>query len=69
MVGKLNCKPPLASLKLIPAIQEPFDQVIIDCVGHLLKTKAGNQYLLTIMCQKIHFPEAILLRNNKVSSK
>jgi len=37
MVGKLNCKPPLASLmKLIPAIQEPFDQVII-MAGHLFQ--------------------------------
>ena len=64
-VGKPNCKPPLAPLKPIPAIQEPFSQVIIDCVGPLPKTKSGNQYLLIIMYLSTRFPEAIPLRNIK----
>ena len=29
----------------IPAFSEPFSKVMIDCVGPLPKTKAGNQYL------------------------
>ena len=65
MVGNPNQKPPVAPLKPIPAIQEPFSQIIIDCVGSLPKTKAGNQYLLTIICVSTQLPEAIPLRNIK----
>jgi len=65
LLEKPNCKSPL---KPIPAIQEPFNQVIVDCVGLLLKTKSGNQYLLTVMCLSTCFPEAIPLRNIKAPS-
>ncbi|XP_062610561.1 uncharacterized protein LOC134272333, partial [Saccostrea cucullata] len=65
VVGKPNQKIPPAALKPIPAFDEPFTKVIIDCVGPLPKTKAGNQYLLTIMCASTRFPEAIPLRNIK----
>ena len=64
-MGKPNCKHPLAPLKPIPAVDEPFSQVVIDCVGPLPKTRAGNQYLLKIMCLSTHFPEAVPLRNIK----
>ena len=63
MVGKPNQPIPRAPLKPIPAFEEPFSRVIIDCVGPLPKTKSGNQYLLTIMCASTRFPEAIPLRN------
>lgn len=33
----------------------------MDCVGPLPKTKAGNQFLLTVMCASTRFPEAIPL--------
>jgi len=65
MVGKPNQHPPSAPLKPIPAVEEPFGRVLIDCVGPLPKTKLGNQYLLTIMCVATHFPEAVPLRNIK----
>ena len=65
-VGKPNQTIPVAPLKPIPVCNEPFSQVIIDCVGPLPKTSSGNQYLLTIMCRFTHFPEAIPLRNIKV---
>ena len=65
MVGKPNQKIPKACLQPIPAIDEPFSRVIVDCVGPLPKTKLGNQYLLTIMCSSTRFPEAIPLRNIK----
>ena len=42
---------------------EPFDRVIVDCVGPLPKTRAGNQFLLTIMCCASRYPEAVPLRN------
>ena len=63
MVGKPNQKIPVAPLKPIPAFEEPFSKVIIDCVGPLSKTKSRNQYLLTIMCASTRFPEAIPLIN------
>ena len=33
MLGKPNQKIPVAPLKPIPAFEEPFSKVIIDCVG------------------------------------
>ena len=63
MVGKPNQQIPKAPLIPIPAVEEPFSRVIIDCVGPLPKTKSGNQCLLTLMCASTHFPEAVPLRS------
>ena len=68
VVGKPNQKIPVAPLQPIPAFEEPFSRVIVDCVGPLPKTKSGNQYLLTIMCASTRFPEAIPLRNIKAKT-
>ena len=68
VAGKHKLDPPVAPLQPIPAFGEPFSKVIVDCVGPLPKTKAGNQYLLTIMCANTRFPEAIPLRNIKAST-
>lgn len=65
MIGKPNQVIPKAPLKPIPAFEEPFSRVIIDCVGPLPKTRSGNQYLLTIMCASTRFPEAVPLRDTK----
>ncbi|XP_071483344.1 uncharacterized protein [Diadema antillarum] len=62
VVGKPNQKIPPAPLRPIPAFEEPFSRVIVDCVGPLPRTKLGNQYLLTMMCASTRFPEAIPLR-------
>ncbi|XP_064083906.1 uncharacterized protein LOC135199681 [Macrobrachium nipponense] len=51
----------LAKPILVP--HEPFEKLVIDCVGPLPKTKGGNQYLLTLMCPGTRFPEAIPLKN------
>jgi len=45
VVRRWNCKPPLALLKPIPGVSEPFSQVVIDCVGPLPKTPWGLQSL------------------------
>ena len=66
MVGKPNKPIPAVSLKPILVCGEPFSEVIIDCVGPLPKTRAGNQYLLTIICKATRFPEAVPLRSIKV---
>ena len=68
MVGKPNQPLPKAPLQPIPAFEEPFSRILIDCVGPLPKTKLGNQYLLTIMCASTRFPEAIPLRNIKAKT-
>ena len=68
MVGKPNQKIPRAALHPIPAFEEPFSRVIIECVGPLPKTKSGNEFLLTIMCASTRFPEAIPLRNIKAKT-
>ena len=68
MVGKPNQTIPKAYLQPIPAFDEPFSRIIIDCVGPLTKTKSGCQYLLTIMCASTRFPEAIPLRNIKTKT-
>ena len=68
MVGKPNQTIPKAHLQPIPAFDEPFSRIIIDCVGPLPKTKSGSEYLLTIMCASTRFPEAISLRNIKTKT-
>uniref|UniRef100_A0A3B1IW77 Gypsy retrotransposon integrase-like protein 1 n=1 Tax=Astyanax mexicanus TaxID=7994 RepID=A0A3B1IW77_ASTMX len=61
-VGKPNQKIPPAPLCPVPVMGEPFERVLVDCVGPLPKSKSGNQFLLTIMCTATRFPEAIPLR-------
>ena len=68
VVGKPNLGIPKAGLIPIPAFDEPFSSIIIDCVGPLPKTKSGNEYVLTIMCAFTRFPEAIPLRNIKTKT-
>uniref|UniRef100_A0A3B1K8B9 Gypsy retrotransposon integrase-like protein 1 n=1 Tax=Astyanax mexicanus TaxID=7994 RepID=A0A3B1K8B9_ASTMX len=60
--GKPNQVIPLAPLHPIPAVGEPFERVLVDCVGPLPRTKSGNQFLLTVMCAATRFPEAFPLR-------
>ena len=68
MLGKPNQTLPKAQLQPIPAFDEPFSRILIDCVGPLPRTKSGNEYLLTIMCTSTRFPQAIPLRNIKTKS-
>lgn len=63
--GKPNQLIPSAPLKPIPVVGEPFEHVIVDCVGPLPKTKSGNQYILTVMCAATRYPEAVPLRSLK----
>lgn len=65
VVGKPNQKVPVAPLTPLPVVEEPFSNVVIDCVGPLPKTRKGNEFLLTVMSATTRFPEAIPLRNIK----
>lgn len=55
LVGKPNQTIPPAPLHPIPAIAEPFERVLVDCVGPLPRTKAGNKFLVTVMCASPRF--------------
>lgn len=63
LVGKPNQIIPPAPLCPIPIVGEPFEHLILDCVGPLPKTKTGHRYLLTMMCTATRFPEAVPLRS------
>lgn len=67
-VGKSNQVIHFTPLHPVPVIGEPFEGVIVDCVGPLPKMKSGNQLLLTIMCAATRFPEAVPLRWMTASS-
>ena len=62
VTGKPNQVITPAPLCPFPVMGQPFEKVIIDCVGPLPKSKSGNQFLLTVMCASTRFPEAIPLR-------
>lgn len=65
VVGKPNQPVPPVPLQPIPVLGEPFDRVLLDCVGPLPKTKSEHQYILTIMCAATRYPEAIPLHTLK----
>lgn len=65
--GKPNQNIPPAPLHSILLVGEPFERVLIDCVGLLPKTKSGNQFILTVMCVATQFPEAVPL--HKITSQ
>ncbi|KAF7654545.1 hypothetical protein LDENG_00068500 [Lucifuga dentata] len=52
-----------APLCPVPAIGQPFEHLIIDCVGPLPQSKSGANYLLTVMCQSTRYPAAYPLRS------
>ena len=63
-----TCQMPKAQLQPIPAFDEPFSGILVDCVGPLPRTGSGSGCLLTIMCTSTRFPEAIPLGNIKTKS-
>ena len=65
VVGRPNQIIPKVGLQPIPAFDEPFSRIITDCVGPLPKTKSGNEYLLTFLCDSTRFSEAIPLKHIK----
>jgi len=68
VVGKPNQPIPPYPLQPIQVPCEPFQKIIIDCVGPLPKTTKGNQYILTVMCPTTRYPEAFPLKNISAKS-
>ena len=65
IVGKPNQKIPKAPLFPLQVVSEPFQEVQIDIVGPLPRTKSGNVYILTIIDRMSNYPEAIPVRSIK----
>lgn len=66
--GKPNQIIPRAPLQPIRVISDPFERIVIDCVGPLPKTKKGNRYLFTIMDTATRYPEVYPLKNISANS-
>ncbi len=53
-----------------PLLSEPFEDIAVDIVGPLPKSKGGFRYLLTYVCLATRWPEAVPLRSiSQVSSR
>ena len=63
LTGKPNQRVKPAPLQPIPVACEPFEYLIVDCVGPLPTAKSGCNYLLTVMCQRTRYPAAYPLRS------
>uniref|UniRef100_A0A674E7Q6 Gypsy retrotransposon integrase-like protein 1 n=1 Tax=Salmo trutta TaxID=8032 RepID=A0A674E7Q6_SALTR len=63
LTGKPNQAIKPVPLFPIPVLSQPFEYLIIDCVGPLPRSKKGSNYLLTVMCQTTRFPAAYPLRS------
>lgn len=62
LVGKPNQKIPLATLKSIPVVHEPFKRTVIDCVGPLPKTKKDSGHRSSAFYQYSHSYLVIIQR-------
>ena len=62
MTGKPNQNIKPAPLSPIPVISQPFEHLIIDCVGPLPRSKSGSNYLLIEMCLSTRYPAVYPLR-------
>lgn len=58
LAGKPNQCIKAVPLQPVPAVSEPFECLIVDCVGPLSPAKSGCKYLLTVMCQSTRYPAA-----------
>lgn len=65
LVGKPNARPDKAPLVPLPVFDAPFDRVMIDVVGPLPRTAAGNMYIFTLMDLATRYPEAVPVRSIK----
>ncbi|XP_066975378.1 uncharacterized protein [Macrobrachium rosenbergii] len=62
VMGKPNQTIPKAPLNPIPAIGEPFVELVIDVVGPLPRTKSGFTHLLTVMDRASRYPDAFPMK-------
>ncbi|KAG1933868.1 gag-pol fusion protein [Pimephales promelas] len=68
LTGKPNQVIKPAPLYPIPVLGNPFEHLLIDCVGPLPPSKSGCVYLLTVMYQATRYPAAYALRTISTKS-
>ena len=51
-----------------PVITEPFDEIALDLIGPLPRSKHGNRFALTAICMASRWPEVYPLRDTKAES-
>ena len=68
VAGKPNQSIKPAPLHPIPAVGQPFERLLIDCVGPLPPSKSGAVHMLTVMCQTTRYPAAYPLRSINTKS-
>ena len=44
-------------------IEEPFQRIVMDIVGPLIRSKSGNKFILVICDYSTRYPEAVPLKN------
>lgn len=54
--------PPCASLQVMPIIETLFDRVALDVMGPLLKSSAGQQFILLMIDYAMWYSESVPLR-------
>jgi len=51
----------------MPVVPRPFQQIAMDLIGPLPKTRTGNRFILTICNYATRYPEAIALPSTEAS--
>ena len=51
-----------------PVITEPFDEIALDLIGPLPRSRHGNRFALTAICMASRWPEVYPLKNAKAES-
>ena len=51
-----------------PVITEPFDEIAMDIIGPLPRSRHGNRFALTAICMASRWPEVYPLKNTKAES-
>ena len=51
-----------------PVFTEPFDEIALDIIGPLPRSKHGNRFALTAICMASRWPEVYPLRDTKAES-
>ena len=64
-----NCRPGKVAMVSMPLISCPFEQVAMDLIGPLPRSKRGNKYILTIVdyATRVRYLEAVALPSTEVS--
>ena len=57
-----------APLKIFDSVNKPFERIAIDVVGPLVRTDAGNVYVLTVQHAFTRYLEAFPMKDSKAST-